>query len=133
ELHALTEEERDALEVQATLELHDKLIDIWDATDADWVKLQRFRDTVLVADRGLDADLPSIEDVWDSEVELDSGALIVGRPVVIEEMASPGPVVCTPRGHKDWRRYAYVRLIIGRYDREFHLDTGSPQSYISRD
>ncbi|MGH9640859.1 MAG: hypothetical protein ACRD3Q_00390, partial [Terriglobales bacterium] len=41
---------------------------------------------------------------------------------------------CTPdlKSH-DWRRYPFVRLVFPGGERDFHLDTGSSTSYISRE
>lgn len=133
ELHDLDDSDRAELEAAVSLELYDLLEPIWEACDADWLKLQRVGDTIMVIDRGKDADLPDSDDVVESEAENQSGILIVGRPMVVEEVAALGPIDCTPAGYKNWRRYPYVRLTIGSRLREFHLDTGNPTSVMSHE
>lgn len=133
-LHTLTEDDRDSLEARANLELHDRVLPVWAATDADWLMLQRIGDTVLVTDRGSDDALPTVDAVFDAEEDRGWGALIMGRPTIVEETLSVGLVDCSPpNAHRDWRRYTYVRLSVGDHQREFHLDTGSPASFISRE
>jgi CheY-like chemotaxis protein len=139
DLERLSEDERDDLEGQATIELADQLNPIWAACDSDWLKLQRFGEAVLVVDRGMDAGLPSLDDLEASERSYDAGGLIVGRPLIIEEFSSgaTGPrhlIDCSPEGGgKDWARYPFVRLTVGEVEREFHLDTGNPLSLVARD
>jgi hypothetical protein len=130
ELQAFDEEARDELETQVSIELHNHLQSVWEACAEDWVMLQRVDESILVVDRGDDDKLPSIDAVRALEAERDSVALIMGRPTVLEE--GPALVHCTPP-QKDWRRYPFVRLIVGNGQRDFHLDTGNPESYISHE
>ncbi|HEU4461917.1 MAG TPA: response regulator [Solirubrobacterales bacterium] len=132
DLDGLPEEKRDDVEVKATSEVHSQMSSAWNACDADWLMLQKVDDTVLVTDRGVDADLPTDEVVHGREQERESTALLIGRPTMVEEMSS-GPIDCSPDRHKNWRRYPIVRLIVGETERAFHMDTGSPESYISRE
>lgn len=131
DLHALTEDERDEIETDAVLELHEHLLPVWEACDEDWLMLQRLGETIIVTDRGVDDTLPTEDSVRNVEVMRGSGALVLGRPTVLEET---GVIDCTPRKHdKDWRRYPFVRLIVAEDERDFHIDTGNPESLISRE
>ncbi|MGP8240361.1 MAG: hypothetical protein ACLQQB_01140, partial [Solirubrobacteraceae bacterium] len=130
DLQALGEEARDELETQVSLELHSHLLPMWEACAEDWVMLQRVDESILVVDRGNDDALPSIDAVRSLEAERDSAALVMGRPTVLEE--GPALVHCTPP-QKDWRRYPFVQLIVGTDKRDFHLDTGNPESFISHE
>ena len=103
---------------------------MWEACAEDWVMLQRVDESILVVDRGNDDALPSIDAVRSLEAERDSAALVMGRPTVLEE--GPALVHCTPP-QKDWRRYPFVQLIVGTDKRDFHLDTGNPESFISHE
>lgn len=130
-LKALDEDSRDDLESAAGLGLHSAMQPIWAACDDDWLLLQRSEDTVLVVDRGHDNRLVSDEAMAASEADRGSVALLIGRPTMLEETASL--IDCAPGMHNDWRRYPYVRLIVGSDEREFHLDTGSNTSFMSLD
>jgi CheY-like chemotaxis protein len=133
ELHCLSEDARDELEIEVTEELLPYLESAWPACEDDWLMVSRVDDAILVVDRGADRDLPTVEEVRDMEAERDAGILTVGRPTFLEE-AGGGPVSCTPKEPRNWRRYPYVSLILGgQTEREFHLDTGAPRSYISRE
>jgi FixJ family two-component response regulator len=134
EAQALSEGELDELEIDTTKELHPHMKSAWEVCDADWMMLQRIDGSVLVTDRGHDKEIPSLKLIRHAETDRDSPALIIGRPRVIEEMNPTAPVDCTPSSnHRDWRRFPFVRLIVGSEAREFHLDTGSCDSYISRE
>ena len=133
QLHELSEAAREELEAAANLELHDHVVDVWDATSADWIMFQRVGGTVLVMARGEDRNLPTVDELLDVEEDRGWGALVTGRPALVEEISTTELVTCTPLGHKDWRRYPFVRLAIGSFQREFHLDTGSHFSFISRE
>ena len=129
-LHALDEEDRDDLEAEVSQELYDRLDPVWSACDADWLKLQRFGDAIMVIDRGSDSELPTEEEVLEGEEDYGSGSLIVGRPMVVEEVGS----ICTPAASgKDWRRYPFVEVTINKRAQQFHVDTGSFYSFIGRD
>jgi CheY-like chemotaxis protein len=133
ELHTLDEDSRDALELEATEELHAYLDSAWTACDDDWLMISRVDDAVLIVDRGLDRDLPGVGEVRDLEAERQAGILTVGRPTFLEEVADE-PIDCTPAPPRNWRRYPFVTLIVGgEAEREFHLDTGAPRSHISRE
>lgn len=128
ELLNVPDAERDRLEIAAAGEIHTALGPIWRACADDWLMLQAVDGVVLVAGRGSDDSLPTIDSVQDIEFDRAAPALVVGRPSIIEEL---GLIDCSPPRYKNWRRYPFVRLIVGTDQREFHLDTGSPTSYIS--
>ena len=133
ELHELDEDARDDLEIEATEELLPYLESAWPVCEDDWLMISRVDDAILVVDRGPNRDLPTVDEVRDMEADRDAGVLTVGRPTFLEEVGGP-PVDCTPGEPRDWRRYPYVSLILGgQTEREFHLDTGAPRSYISRE
>jgi CheY-like chemotaxis protein len=133
ELHALGEDSRDRLEIEATDELHRYLDSAWMVCEDDWLMISRVDDAILIVDRGSDRDLPTVEEIRDMEAEREAGILTIGRPTFLEEIGSR-PVSCTPREPRNWRKYPYVTLIVGgETEREFHLDTGAPGSYISRE
>jgi CheY-like chemotaxis protein len=134
ELAELDEDQRDQLESQVSTELHAFLRSAWNACDADWLILQQIEEAVLITNRGGDSEFPNSNMIAELETKRESPVLIAGRPRVIEELAPVGPVECPPgRDGRDWRRYPFVRLIVGSGSRDFHLDTGSPDSYISRE
>jgi hypothetical protein len=128
---ALEGQASEIMEIEATLETAAPLSSAWESCDADWMILQRIDDVILVTDRGRDSDLPNKALVYQSELELESPALIVGRPSTVEEITEDTVIDCSPGHPRDWRRYPVVRLLIGSEERDFHLDTGSAQSYIS--
>jgi len=133
ELHELGEAARDVIEIEATEELLPYLESAWPACEDDWLMVSRVDDAILVVDRGPDRDLPTVDEVRDMEAEREAGILTVGRPSFLEE-AGGAPIACTPGEPRNWRRYPFVSLILGgRTEREFHLDTGAPRSYISRE
>lgn len=134
DLGRLGDEVRDQLERQVTVELGAFLRSAWNACDADWMILQQVEGCVLITNRGADREYPSATTIADLEARRHSPVLIVGRPRVVEELAPVEPMECTPaRDGRDWRRYPFVRIIVGSGVRDFHLDTGSPDSYISRE
>lgn len=129
-LRALKEVEREELELQVGLELHPYMLPVWRACSSDWLMLQRHNNVVLVVERGSNDSPPSLDAVAISEDRRHSAALVLGRPSVVEE--GPAMIECSPDHPKDWRKYPYVSLIVNSgEEREFHLDTGTPTSYIS--
>jgi CheY-like chemotaxis protein len=132
-LHALPEDSRDALEIKASDDLYEYLSSAWEVCDDDWLMVCRVDDVILIIDRGTDAELPTVEAVRDLEVERDSGVMTIGRPAFLEEVGTLPAVKCTPKEPRNWTRYPHVRLIVGPNERDFHLDTGSAKSYISRE
>ena len=130
DLRGLEEAEREELELQAGLELHPHMLPVWRACRSDWLMLQRHGNVILVVERGSNDSPPSLDSVAISEDRRHSVALLLGRPSVVEE--GPTAFECSPDHPKDWRRYPYVSLIVNSgEEREFHLDTGTPTSYIS--
>ncbi|HTB70250.1 MAG TPA: hypothetical protein VK707_04660 [Solirubrobacteraceae bacterium] len=131
DLDALDDVSREELEARTAHEIHESLGSLWHACDDDWLMLQAADGVTFVTSRGFDDALPTIDDVRAIEAERESPALVIGRPSLIEE--TPGLVDCSPSKYKDWRKYPFVKLIVGSEEREFHLDTGSATSYISRE
>jgi CheY-like chemotaxis protein len=133
EVDSLSEDVRDELEGRVTADLHRPMLSAWDACADDWLMLQRVDDTVMITDRGGDDELPTIDAVHETELDRSSPALIMGRPAVLEETTG-GLVDCSPESkNHDWRGYPFVRLIFPDSECDFHLDTGNPISYISRE
>jgi CheY-like chemotaxis protein len=133
ELHTLSEQGREELEIEASDELHPLLTSAWEACEDDWLMVLRIGGTVMIVDRGLDATLPTIDSIRETELDRTSGILTIGRPMFLEETGVLTPTDCTPAPPRNWARYPHVRLIVGPHERDFHLDTGSARSYISHD
>lgn len=133
EVRSLGLRERDRAESDALLELHPKMSGIWRSCESDWVLLCRVEGEIIVLDRGVDETLLSDDDVIDREEDYDSPCMVVGRPTLVEEGNTLAPIICTPSGGKDWKRYPFVRIRVGDQDRDYHLDTGSGESFISRE
>jgi len=136
EVHELSEDDRDDLDLEAASELAGWLGSVWEECDSDWVMVSRIDDSLLVLGRGADSGLLTSFQLSNREAELDAPCLVIGRPAFLEEGFSAAeqtipPPNCTPGRGKDWRRYPFARVRFSTLEREFHVDTGSSQSYLS--